>query len=61
MKEALLMDVGKSLGHLPSDVSYFMVFQVSAFLASLSDELIQVFLDVFEDKMGVIAYSNHFL
>lgn len=61
MKEALLMDVGKGLGHLPSDVSYFMVFQISAFLASLSDEFIQVFLNVFEDKMGVVADSDHFL
>ena len=61
MEEALLVNERKSLSHLLSDVSYFVVLQDSSFLESLSNKLVQVFFDVFKYEMSIIADSDHLL
>jgi hypothetical protein len=49
MEKSLLVNVGKSFCHLSCYVPDLMIFQFFAFLASLSDEFVEVFFDVLKN------------
>lgn len=61
MKEALFMDVKKSLRQLLGNVSYFLLLKLLPALFAFCHQFVEVFFDVLKDEVGLIDHPDHLL
>ncbi len=61
MEKTLLVDVEHGLRQLPRDEADFLLLQLPPFFLAVGHELIEVFLDILKDEVGLVDHADDFL
>jgi len=61
MEKALLVDIQNCFSQLLCNEADFVLLEFDAFLLAISHEFVEIFLDVFEDEVGLVYHPNHLL